>query len=214
MIEQKNISNSQEDCETFSNISFIKSHGSAVKVPYLQQGDTYIFRRTKQPDEWLGGFCIYSGNNSRYFEGFSSEETDEMLAKHGINQKDLVEVGCLWLNSKSISKTERYLFYLLLIFKVLVSGKKIIMGGSFIPKVAELHMKILPNLLHEGVVTIAGKSSVAKFYFGYRSEIPLNFFRGFFFDLAKTFKKKWRMIKSYKAAKPYHKNRTRTEVYS
>jgi hypothetical protein len=214
MVTFEKISNNRKRCEKFSNISFTKSNGSEVKVPYLQQGETYIFHRANQPDKWLGGFCINTESNWRYFGGLSPKEIVDMLAKHGINQKDLLEVGCLWLNSQSISKTERYFFYLLLIFKVLASGKKIIMGGSFIPKVAELHMKILPNLLHEGLVTVAGKTKVAKFYFGYKSVIPFYFFRGFFFDLAKTFKKKWRMIKPFKAARPYHKNRTRTEVYS
>lgn len=197
-LKLRKISNNIADCERFSKIYSIKSSGSLASVAYLQNGDTYVFQRDKAPDEWLGGVCLNTKGNSRYFAGFSPADVAALFQKHALKPVDLIEVGCLWLHSKSISRFERVIFYVLLLLRVLVSGKKIILGGSFIPKVAELHMKILPNLLYDGIVTVAGKQANAKFYYASRSEIPLNFFKGLLFDISKHFRFKKFLRTSHK----------------
>lgn len=187
-VKLRKISQNIAEYERFSKIYLVKSSGSLANVAYLQKGDTYVFYRNNAPDEWLGGFCLNTENGFRYLAGFKPTDATALLQEHSLKSVDIIEVGCLWLYSKSISQFERVIFYMLLLIRVLLSGKKIILGGSFIPKVAELHMKILPNLLYDGIVLVAGKQANAKFYYASRTEIPLNFFKGLFFDLSKHFR--------------------------
>lgn len=188
-VKIKKISENIADCERFSEFYSKMAMGSKVDTPYLQKANTYVFYRKDAPDKWLGGFCLNSEDEFRYLAGFQPEEVAALLKKHLLNLKDMIEITCLWLCSKSMSRFERIVFYSLLLLQVLISDKKMILGGSFIPKVAELHMKILPHLLYDGMVLVAGKQAKAKFYFASKSEIPLNFFKGLYFDLSKSFLK-------------------------
>ncbi|WP_044173636.1 hypothetical protein [Flectobacillus major] len=115
-----------------------------VSIDYLQKADTYCFF---SGPKMVGGLVLASASNGNSFRYFSIFEGNEdgvgtlraLKRKFGVNEKEAVEISCIWMKRKIIPKY-RIFFYRIMLSETLKlvkeKGYRYIFGGS-----VELHIQ-------------------------------------------------------------------------
>jgi hypothetical protein len=134
--------------------TFEKRGDVSVERDYILECDSFLFFR----GERLVGGCILNNGSKkpfRYLEVYrNAEDKNLSLETEGINESDILEMTCIFLNPES--HYERIAFYTLIFYKTRslarAWGKKIILGGSIHTKVQKIQMRLMRHVLLRSTV--------------------------------------------------------------
>lgn len=159
-----------EDLQRYADIYFSKS-SFKVPVQYLQRSNVWVFAPKNRKNKWMAGYVSNDNGALRYLSILPEKTKENIMNAHGMTNDNVIEIGCMFLNSRSVKPVERAQFYVHMIFKAFQTGKKFILGGAFSKKVQETQMKVLSHLIFEDDFTYNEVSGHVKLYYGLHFEI-------------------------------------------
>lgn len=159
-----------EDLQRYADIYFSKS-AFRVPVQYLQRSNVWVFVPKNRKNKWMAGYVSNDNGALRYLSILPEKTKETIMHAHGMTNDNVIEIGCMFLNSRSVKPVERAQFYVHMIFKAFMTGKKFILGGAFSKKVQETQMKVLSHLIFEDDFTYNEVSGHVKLYYGLHFEI-------------------------------------------
>jgi hypothetical protein len=169
MLQAKRLTNI-EDLQRYAAIYYSKS-SFRVSVHYLQRSDVWVFAPKNRSNKWMAGYVSNDNGALRYLSILPESTKAAIMKAHGMTPENVVEIGCMFLNSRSVTPVERAQFYVHMILKAFLTGKKFILGGAFSRKIQETQMKVLSHLIFEDDFTYNEVSGHVKLYYGLHFEI-------------------------------------------
>lgn len=118
--------------------------GHATTVEDLDQPGQAV-RVLELDGRIVGGFVVRWQAPFRYLAMKPAEE--ELLAE--IDLEDTIETTRNWM-SRGLPKSARALFYATMVLEGLMSGKRYGLGGTASPRIRDMHMRYLPEMLYVG----------------------------------------------------------------
>jgi hypothetical protein len=172
---------SPDELAKFAQLYFRLS-GNQVSPEYLSQtsAKAIVFYKKRRPDDWLGGFVInegYEGGVMRYLELFKNNGIEHSLAVAQISLLDVVEIGCIFL-LKEVSNINKTFVLFMSLLTAYRSDRKIIIGGSFLPKFCKKLSVILNRVLFDRWIKQDDKSKRMIVYYIYKKELIPTFLKG------------------------------------
>jgi hypothetical protein len=167
MLKSKIIA-SQRKRERFAELFQIAARGhKKVTDSYLEKSKIRVFYFADNPKLWKAGYVINTEPDFRYFEVFDNEQKQSLLTQNQMNENDISEVTCIWIESKGVSTVERLQVYFMSMIDAFKAGKSYIFGGSTEPKVIQLQKQIMPHDFANGEAQICDeKASFSVYYVG------------------------------------------------
>lgn len=156
-----------EDLNQYIELYQMKA-GFKIKLEYLQCSHVRVFYHAQNPEKWVAGY-VQNGNGAlRYFEKFDTQKRAELLAQMGVNDTDVLETGCMFMDCKNSFK--RHQMYFSLLWDAHRANKKAYLGGSVVPKIQNYQMKMMPHLLVNENLIFDGKEMKVKHYYALNGE--------------------------------------------
>ncbi|MDI9878293.1 hypothetical protein [Flectobacillus longus] len=130
-----------------------------VSIDYLQKADTYCFF---SGPKMVGGLVLASASNGNSFRYFSIFEGNEdgvgtlrvLKKKFGVDEKEAVEISCIWMKRKIIPKY-RIFFYRIMLSETLKlvreKGYRYIFGGSVELHIQQFQQKFFSTVFYLGI---------------------------------------------------------------
>lgn len=172
------------ELERFSRLYALKSHGIPATVAFLKQGDVRVFFYEDATDEWIAGYTVSTTPPCRYLEVHTPEVRAELLARHGLAETDIVEIGAIWMDPRALlrdgrpmSQRYRWEIYQHMMGDAFAARRPIIMGGTVSPAIRAFQMQVTKRAFFDGEVTIGGKPQHIWQYYTYRHDLWRDFFR-------------------------------------
>lgn len=161
---------SVEDLQRYAAMYYSKS-SFQVTVDYLQRSNVWVFSPKERKNKWMAGYVSNHNGALRYLSILPDGTKQSIMNQHGMTTSNVVEIGCMFINSRSISPGERAQIYVHMIVKAFLTGKKFILGGAFSKKVQDTQMQVLSHLVFEDDFTYNKVKGHVKIYYGLHFEI-------------------------------------------
>lgn len=151
---------------------------ASISVAYLQHADVHIFTRPNAPNRWVAGYAINTQAPFRYLGVLPGTSGSDVLRRHSLALEHLVEITLL-IRARDIDwlSGERELYYLQSILDALLTGRRVVLGGSVKEAHRQTQMKILDQPLYDGYLDIAGSPTRGWLYYATRWGVVRNVFR-------------------------------------
>lgn len=159
-----------EDLQRYADIYFSKS-SFRVPVQYLLRSNVWVFFPKNRKNKWMAGYVSNDNGALRYLSILPDSTKHTIMQQNGMTTENVVEIGCMFLNTRSVKPSERAQFYVHMIVKAFLTGKKFILGGAFSKKIQETQMKVLSHLIFEDDFTYNEVTGHVKLYYGLHFEI-------------------------------------------
>lgn len=130
-----------------------------VDLDYLREGRVRGFfdRRGRM----LGGYVLNAGPRLRYLAALPAGTA----LPDGLVPEQMCEVTCIWFD-RAMGTAARLSAYGVVLWDLLRHGRRHVVGGSFVPKVARIQRLGLPHGIFEGTARVGGHASWASVYYG------------------------------------------------
>ena len=155
---------SEEDLLTFQ-VEFKQRAGNALGMDYLRGSKVRGYFTSK--GEMLAGFVMRTEGPLRYY-GWLSAEDRKPRPGDRVLPDDFVEITCIWMKMGRIHPFRRGQIYFESIALAALSGKRALLGGSFVEKVKDLQMRVMSFPYRKVEVESDGESRTLWLYFGLR----------------------------------------------
>ncbi|MCX6110412.1 MAG: hypothetical protein NTZ90_12505 [Proteobacteria bacterium] len=155
---------SEEDLLAFQ-VEFKQRAGNALDLDYLRASKVRGYFTSK--GEMLAGFVMRTEGPLRYYGWLSAEDRKPRLGDR-VKPEDFVEITCIWMKKGRIHPFERGQIYFESIALAALSGKRALLGGSFVEKVKDLQMLVMSFPYRKVDVESDGERRTLWLYFGLR----------------------------------------------
>ena len=155
---------SEADLLTFQ-VEFKQRAGNALDLDYLRASKVRGYFTSK--GEMLAGFVMRTEGPLRYY-GWLSAEDRKPRPGDRVMPDDFVEITCIWMKKGRIHPFERGQIYFESIALAALSGKRALLGGSFVEKVKDLQMRVMSFPYRKVDVESDGEHRTLWLYFGLR----------------------------------------------
>jgi hypothetical protein len=141
------------DSELESFARTFESHGgNGVAPDYLRQARVRGFFRG---DELVAGYVLNSRAPYRYSSWIPAQIGAELQQRGYLIEATCAELTCMWMG-KGLRKLERNRIYVQLVADAFRSGKRFILAGSTVEKLARIQKCTLPKTVYRGESTFGG----------------------------------------------------------
>ncbi len=120
-------------------------------------------------DQMIGGYVINENPDYQYLISIPEEKKKYIENQYGFD--NFIEITGIWMNQKMKKHKRPVNFYTQAFLDCCLSDKEWILGGSYIPKVRDMHMKCLPYILHTGEKLFGDQEKEYWVYYGSLNDV-------------------------------------------